>query len=225
MRRVLLVTTAFGILAATASAMAADLARRSEMPIKAPAYLPAFSWTGFYIGANGGGAFGNSTYNFAGLANNGFDTSGGLAGGTVGFNYQIGQIVWGLEGDGDWSSISGSSLCLGGLFTCQTKNDWLATARGRVGYAVDRVLPYVTGGAAFGDIKVGVPTPSIDATNTGWTAGGGIEYALLPNWTTKIEYLYVDLGSAGCGLACGGGVPTKVDFTTNIVRAGLNYKF
>lgn len=225
MKRVLLVTTAFGILAATASAMAADLARRSDMPLKAPLYEPAFSWTGFYIGVNGGGAFGQSTYNFAGMVNPGFDTSGGLIGGTVGFNYQIGRSVWGLEGDGDWSSISGSASCLGGLATCQTSNNWLATVRGRLGYAFDRVLPYVTGGAAFGNIETGVPVQTVDTTGTGWTVGAGIEYAFLPNWTTKIEYLYVDLGSIDCGLACAGIAPTKIDFTTNVVRAGLNYKF
>jgi outer membrane immunogenic protein len=225
MRRVLLATTAFGLLAATAAAMAADLPYRNQMPVKAPAYGPAFSWTGFYIGVNGGGAFGNSSYNFAGLTSTGFDTSGGLVGGTIGFNYQMGPVVWGVEGDGDWSGVSGSAVCLGGLFTCQTKNDWLATARGRLGYAFDRVLPYVTGGAAFGDIKAGVPALTVDTTNTGWTVGGGVEYAFLSNWSAKIEYLYIDLGNVGCGPACNGIVPTKVDFTTNVVRAGLNYRF
>ena len=169
MKRVLLVTTGFGLLAATATAIAADLPYWNQMPVKAPAYVPVFTWTGFYIGVNGGGAFGTSTYNFGGLGSASFNTSGGLAGGTIGFNYQTGALVWGVEGDGDWSGISGSSTCLGGLSTCQTKNDWLATARGRLGYAFDRVLPYVTGGAAFGDIKAGVPALTIDTANTGWT--------------------------------------------------------
>ena len=225
MKRVLLVTTGFGLLAATATAIAADLPYRNQMAVKAPAYVPVFTWTGFYIGVNGGGAFGTSTYNFGGLGSASFNTSGGLAGGTIGFNYQTGALVWGVEGDGDWSGISGSSTCLGGLSTCQTKNDWLATARGRLGYAFDRVLPYVTGGAAFGDIKAGVPALTIDTANTGWTVGGGVEYAFLPNWTAKIEYLYVNLGNVDCGLACANIVPTKVDFTTNVVRVGLNYKF
>jgi outer membrane immunogenic protein len=87
------------------------------------------------------------------------------------------------------------------------------------------VLPYVTGGAAFGDIKAGVPALTVDTTNTGWTVGGGVEYAFLSNWSAKIEYLYIDLGNVGCGPACNGIVPTKVDFTTNVVRAGLNYRF
>ena len=105
--------------------MAADLPYRNQMPVKAPAYGPIFTWTGFYVGVNGGGAFGTSTYNFGGLGSTSFDASGGLAGGTIGLNYQTGALVWGVEGDGDWSSISGSSTCLGGLSTCQTKNDCL----------------------------------------------------------------------------------------------------
>ena len=83
----------------------------------------------------------------------------------------------------------------------------------------------MTGGAAFGDIKAGVPALTIDTATTGWTVGGGVEYAFLPNWTAKIEYLYVNLGNVDCGLACANIVPTKVDFATNVVRAGLNYKF
>jgi outer membrane immunogenic protein len=70
-----------------------------------------------------------------------------------------------------------------------------------------------------------VPAQTIDTTNTGWTVGGGIEDAFTPNWSTKIEYLYVDLGSVDCGLACNAIVPTRVNFTSNVVRAGLNYKF
>jgi outer membrane immunogenic protein len=79
--------------------------------------------------------------------------SGGLVGGTVGFNYQLGSIVLGLEGDIDWSGISGSGSCVAGTLSCQTTNDWLGTARGRIGYAFNQVLPYVTGGAAFGNLR------------------------------------------------------------------------
>ena len=97
MKRVLLVTTGFGLLAATATAIAADLPYRNQMPVKAPAYGPIFTWTGFYVGVNGGGAFGTSTYNFGGLGSASFNTSGGLAGGTIGFNYQTGALVWGVR--------------------------------------------------------------------------------------------------------------------------------
>jgi outer membrane immunogenic protein len=152
--------------------------------VKAPAYVPVFTWTGFYtgfyIGVNGGGAFGTSTYDFGGLGSTSFHTSEGLAGGTIGFNSQTGALVWAWKATAIWSGIRGSSTCLGGLSTCQAKNEWLATARGRLGYAFDRVLPCVTAGAAFGDIKVGVPALTIDTANTGWTVGGGVEYAFLP---------------------------------------------
>jgi outer membrane immunogenic protein len=107
-----------------------------------------YNWTGFYVGLNGGGGFGHSNWDaFA----TGFDTTGGLVGGTVGYNYQMGQVVFGLEGDGDWSNLRGSGLCAGP--SCETRNNWLATARGRLGYSFGRVMPYVTGGGAFGDIK------------------------------------------------------------------------
>ena len=148
-----------------------------------------------------------------------------MVGGTVGYNLQFGGFVLGLEGDIDWSDIKGSTAtnCPG---TCETTNNWLGTARGRIGYAFDRFLPYFTGGAAFGDIKgtlVGVG--NFKQTKVGWTGGAGIEYAFIDNWSAKIEYLYVDLGKATCNAACSGGNPIDVTFNTNIVRAGVNYKF
>jgi outer membrane immunogenic protein len=105
------------------------------------------------------------------------------------------------------------------------KNDWLGTARGRVGFAFDRFLPFVTGGLAVGDINANVPGfGSATTTNAGWTVGGGLEMALGKNWTAKAEYLHVDLGSLNCGTACTG-TPSNVDFTTNLVRGGVNFKF
>jgi outer membrane immunogenic protein len=88
-------------------------------------------------------------------------------------------------------------------------------------------MPYVTGGAAFGNIKASVPGLAVASSdNTGWTLGAGLEAALSPNWTAKVEYLYVDLGSFNCGLNCGAGLVTdNVSFHTNVLRAGLNYKF
>jgi len=208
-----------------ASASAADIARR-QMPAKAPPYVaPAYNWTGFYVGINGGGAFGRSDLsNPAGSV--GYDVNGGLVGGTLGYNYQVGQAVFGIEGDVDWADISGntsSGICRG--TTCSTRNDWLGTVRGRVGYAFDRFMPYVTGGAAFGDVKTSIAGFSGQTdTNAGWTAGGGLEAAISGPWTAKVEYLYVDLGKDTCGVAnCG--VSTNTDFHSNIVRAGINYRF
>jgi outer membrane immunogenic protein len=146
-----------------------------------------------------------------------------VVGGTVGYNYQVGQAVFGVEGDMDWADINGSSttLCPG---SCQTKDSWLATVRGRLGLAYDRIMPFVTGGAAFGDIRTNSPIGSASDTNAGWTLGGGLEVALSQNWTAKAEYLYVDLGKFDCGIACGA-VGSNVSFRTSLVRGGVNYKF
>jgi outer membrane immunogenic protein len=219
------VVFAFVVLAATtASSAAADLAH----PVPAPYYPPQpvavriYDWTGFYIGINGGGGFGSSNWDSTGSR----DVSGGVVGGTAGYNFQFSQAVIGVEGDVDWSGINGSSTnaCPPG---CQTSNTWLATLRGRLGYAADRFMPYVTGGAAFGNIRASAPgLPVTSNDNTGWTLGAGLEAALAPNWTAKVEYLYVDLGSFNCGLNCGAGlVNDNVSFHTNLLRAGVNYKF
>ena len=199
------------------SASAADIARR-PMPSKAPAYFePPFTWTGLYVGAFGGGAWGRSEYSGA-LATGTFDTSGWLAGGTIGYNYQIGHTVLGVEGDAAWTNIDGSAAC--GALTCTTSNDWLATVRGRLGYAAGRFMPYVTGGAAFGNIKTSVTgLGGSDETKVGWTVGGGLEASIAGPWSAKVEYLYVDLGSSGSILG------SDAKFTTNIVRAGINYRF
>ncbi|MFZ0609669.1 MAG: outer membrane protein [Xanthobacteraceae bacterium] len=213
-----------GISAIAGAASAADLARPVPAPYytKAPAFAPPYSWTGFYLGINGGGAFGSSSWDSTGSR----DISGGLVGGTLGYNYQFGQAVVGVEGDIDWADINGttSNACPGG---CKTSDTWLSTVRGRLGYAADRFMPYVTGGAAFGDIRAQAPgLGQVGADRTGWTLGGGLEAALTTNWTAKVEYLYVDLGSFNCGLNCGAGLTTdNVSFHTNILRAGVNYKF
>ena len=201
-----------------ASASAADLPRRQAMPAKAPMYMaPIYSWTGPYIGINGGGGWGRSNFSSP-LATDNFNTSGGLVGGTLGYNYQINQMVLGVEGDIDWSNIRGSTLC-GGL-SCETRNNWLGTVRGRVGYAAGRFMPYVTGGAAFGDIKTSVAgIGDSSTTKAGWTVGGGLEANIAGPWSAKVEYLYVDLGRGGSVLG------SDASFHSNIVRAGINYRF
>ncbi len=216
MRKVLL--AGVGILAlGVASASAADLPRR-PMPAKAPLYVPpAWTWTGFYIGVNGGGGWGRSDFS-APFATGSFDTSGWLVGGTLGYNYQMGPAVLGIEGDIDYSDISGSAPCAG--TTCETRNNWLSTVRGRLGYSFGQFMPYVTGGLAVGDIKSSIAgIGSATETKAGWTVGGGVEAHISGPWTAKLEYLYVDLGRGGTVLG------SDSRFTTNIVRAGLNYKF
>jgi len=152
--------------------------------------------------------------------------NGGLVGGQLGYNWQFGQFVYGVEGDGDWTDLRGTANFANCKLGCQTRNDFLATARGRVGFAVDRWLPYVTGGLAVGDIKANVPgLVGIDKTNAGWTVGSGLEFAISSNWTAKAEYLHVDLGHAGCSVGCGLPVGNNVSLTTNVVRGGINYRF
>ena len=184
---------AFGV----ASASAVDISHQRAMPAKSPVYVaPPYNWTGFYVGINGGGAF---------------NTTGGLVGGTLGYNYQVGQVVYGLEGDMDWSNIRDGGT---------VRNSWLGTVRGRLGYAIDRFMPYVTGGGAFGDIKTSVAgVGDARTTKAGWTLGGGIEAAITGPWTAKVEYLHVDLGRGASVLG------TNARFDANIVRAGLNYRF
>jgi outer membrane immunogenic protein len=209
--------------ALTGTAAAADVVTRGYYPPPPPPiYVPLYNWTGFYIGVNGGGGFGNSNWDSTG----GRDVSGWLAGATAGYNYQWGQAVLGVEGDIDWTNINGSTTdsCPGG---CETSNTWLSTVRGRLGYAADRFMPYITGGAAFGNIRAQAPGMALTSTeNAGWTVGAGIETALAPHWTAKVEYLYVDLGSFNCGLNCGNGLVTdNVSLHTNILRAGVNFRF
>jgi len=188
------------------------------MPMQAPSFYVPYNWTGFYLGINGGGAWGTSDWNTTSV-----DVSGGLVGGTIGYNWQLGQFVYGLEADFDWASISGSNSGAPCVTTCDTHNSWLGTGRIRIGYAFDRFMPYITGGLAFGDVRAssaGFGTSTND--NVGWTFGGGVEGAIPGPWTAKIEYPYVDLGDNNCP---GCAPASNVDFRTNIVRAGLNYRF
>jgi outer membrane immunogenic protein len=225
MKRFLLTVGAGLMAAAMASpSFAADLPRPAY---KAPIYVAAFSWTGFYVGINGGYGWGKSSWTNAAVSTSDFTVKGPLIGGTLGYNLQTGSWVWGLEADLDASWIKGSTTATGicGAAGCETRNRWLATGRGRIGYAWDRFLPYLTGGVAFGDIKM---TNGAGASETksklGYALGAGVEYAFLGPWSAKIEYLYTDLGKATCGTTtCG--LDTDVKFKTNIVKLGVNYRF
>jgi outer membrane immunogenic protein len=212
MKSVLVAGVALALGAGLVSANAADIQQRS-MPTKAPAYVqPVYNWTGPYIGISGGYGWGNS--DFSGVGGGSVDPSGGIFGATLGYNWQMGALVTGIEGDISWSGLRDSNAGL------RTENNWLGTVRGRLGYNAGRWMPYVTGGLAVGDIDSRVTgVGSSDKTKAGWTVGAGVEAAIAGPWTAKVEYLYVDLGN---GDSIGG---LRPDFTTNIVRAGLNYRF
>ncbi|HZS65217.1 MAG TPA: outer membrane protein [Xanthobacteraceae bacterium] len=207
------------------SAYAADIARRVQKPVApAPYVAPVYNWSGLYAGVYGGGGWG--TAEISGTPGTGsFDVSGGLVGGTLGYNWQAGPWVYGLETDIGWSGIKDSAAC-GGL-SCSVKNSWLGTTRARLGYATDRIMPYITGGAAYGEVKAEASgLGGASSTRAGWTLGGGMEFALNGPWTAKVEYLYADLGSFNCGVSCGVAAGSgDVSFRTHIVRAGLNYRF
>jgi outer membrane immunogenic protein len=215
--------------AAPLTVHAADL--RYEQLFKAPPYKapppyilpePVFAtWSGFYVGVNGGYGFGKADWSnpVVSLSPQGF-----VVGGTLGYNLQTGIWVWGLEGDVDYASVKDSADgCSAG--SCETRANWMGTARMRVGYAGwNNVLPYITGGGAIGGLKASSALGSASKTQFGWTAGAGLEYAIMSHWSAKVEYLYTDLGSVDCNVCAAAGANT-VDFTTNQVRAGLNYRF
>jgi outer membrane immunogenic protein len=197
----------------------------------APPAFPAatvYDWTGAYVGINAGGAWGRTNWASIPDLTSGVSTlSGGLAGGTFGYNLQTGDpFVWGVEADLAWTGVSGMVAPMSCGPNCEIKNPLLATARLRLGYAFDGILPYVTGGLAVGRLIadiVGMSFGTETANNIGWTAGAGVEFVISGPWRAKVEYLYVDLNGFSCNAACGGG-PVSFNISENIVRAGLNYR-
>jgi outer membrane immunogenic protein len=224
----LLKLVAPAVLAVTFAApavQAADLGGRpgsykDEPDVGPPRYL----WTGLYLGATAGYGWGTSRHtDINGATTGDFDTDGFIGGGTLGYNLQAGQIVWGIETDFSFTDISGRSFVACGA-GCSSSTDWLWTLRGRVGLDLNGWMPYITGGLAVGDISAVTQAVSMGSeTAAGWTVGGGLEVKLDRNWSVKAEYLFVDLGDMGGNL---GGVPIRIDFDElHIVRAGINYKF
>lgn len=247
-RKVLLSSVA--IAAFAAPVLAADLPARAPAP--APVYAaPVFSWTGFYVGVNGGYAGDKFRYPFGGdirgrpyAGKATVNSSGFLGGVTAGYNYQFARNwVVGIEADYDWGNVEGKVglTAAVGPFAAGLKAgsqlDNLGTVRARLGYSFDRALVYATGGWAYGQVKssltagiVGVGgiglSKTVDAN--GWTVGAGIEYALTNNFSLKTEYLYVDLGKDNLYTADYGRLGSArldVDTRAHIVRAGLNYRF
>ncbi|MGD9658957.1 MAG: outer membrane protein [Methylocystis sp.] len=219
------------------SALAADLPSR-----KAPApYIPpppVFSWTGAYVGANLGGGW-LDRYNVQGYGTtwngfgwwpvyvlNGNNSSGGvIGGGQIGYNYQVSPLfVVGVETDIQGTSIGGSSTTGGWWWGGATRSvSWFGTVRGRLGVSLFKpeLLFYGTGGFAYGDVKLNLPLFSgFRQTATGWTVGGGVEYAFLQNWSAKLEYLYTNLGATYSGWSS---AQHRVRMHT--IRAGLNWHF
>jgi outer membrane immunogenic protein len=256
MRKLLLATTALAALVGT-PALAADMAAPVYKAPPPPA--PPCVWCGWYIGLNAGWV--GSTNN--NIANTGTDTgpgglgaalavfgaipasisnnpSGFIGGGQIGFNWQTGNVVAGVEADFDGVSakktttaVFPGSLLFAPITTTYTRQlDWLSTVRGRLGFtASPNVLLYVTGGLAVGEVKTGnaaacatfAPPCFTEATTTntntstraGGTVGGGLEWMIAPHWSIKAEYLYANLGRTN----------STINYSYNIARAGVNWHF
>lgn len=239
MKKLLLAATAFTAMAS--SALAADLAvRRAPRPAYVPVVVPLYSWSGCYVGGNGGGIWAKSEWN--GTVFGGDSTaSGGLGGIQVGCNYQAGVWVFGVQGDYDWASANTDNTNLfltTGPIVNHTEIKSLASVTGRVGYAWGRFLLYGKGGGAWlradHSFLVGSATvfSSSDNSRSGWTAGVGGEYAFT-NWLTGfVEWDYYKFDTDDqSGLVCPGGCGGVI-FTNNVgvkeinvVKAGLNLKF
>lgn len=284
----------FLIAGAALTALIGTQALAADMPLKAPmpAPAPAWSWTGWYIGGTAGYGWTNeevepnvtSPFCSLGLAGcpafgaaltSGIPTAlktnanGFIGGGEIGYNYQTGQWVLGIEADFSGSGIKGSNTAaasvipVGGFpnaVNTQTMVDQklgaLGTVRGRLGVTPvsSPLLAYVTGGLAYGRVTSDTsiseavsgpclcgPNPSVTGSDStwraGWTAGGGLAWAVAPSWSIKAEYLYYDLGSVTYGVPAlvqlnsagipffGATVASTANFRGNIVRAGVDVKF
>lgn len=219
MKKILLASAC--LLALTGAASAADLAARPYT--KAPvAMASVYNWTGFYLGIVGGGAWE--------AASGDPKMKGGFVGGTAGYNWQTGNVVFGIEADGSWADVSASLTApvLGTPVTTSSKTDALGTVRGRIGWAVNNVLFYGTGGYAWIDNKISVSalgvTLSDSKWHSGWTVGAGVEAFFAPQWSVKGEYLYRSLGSQTYFGGIGAPVATgTINFHT--VQVGVNYHF
>jgi outer membrane immunogenic protein len=221
MNKLLLGTAALAVLAMLAPAQAADLAARPYTKAPPVPYVAPTTWSGLYIGGFGG-------YGWAGDRNSAAGSlgmSGGFGGGTLGYNWQNGNVVFGLEADVAGGDIS-ASAGVPGVLWARSQIDAFGTVRGRIGVTPSpATLLYATGGYAWANNKlsvdVGGATASDSRTHSGWAVGAGLEYMFAPNWSGKIEYLYTDLESQDYF----NGAVSSGRTSLNTVKAGVNYHF
>lgn len=238
----------------TASTMIAALALASAAQAADMTASATYDWTGFYLGANAGVAWNNSSldqdvYRDGVRANElrnaiDGDQTAFTAGGILGYNYQIDQIVLGVEADFNYLGFSDSNkndillatapAAAGSYSQTSFEADWFGTIRARLGYAIDNVLIYGTAGAAYGHMEAegklelggDVWKGSTQTTNWGWTVGGGAEYGI-DNWSLGLEYLYVDLGNAewDSNVIDNNRFKGNADYAFSTVRASVKYRF
>lgn len=250
-RRSLMVAAVCAILSAQAAAAAADL------PMKSRPYAPVlYSWTGFYVGGEaGGGWFSNQvtngpnaadgTVNFPpGFVHNQLSGSGWLAGGYAGYNYQVNQIVVGVDGDYTWARLTGSTSDVGPTGFTDLANEtvkWIATLTGRLGYAVNNWMFFGKGGWAwagfrgvsstFNTLGINTNNDTNSQTRDGWTLGAGVEWGFDQHWSAKLEYDYVKFMTANYfnTATSAGGVVTfpgrSATSNLNMLKLGVAYRF
>src|ERR1700727_1404133 len=216
------------------AASAADIAAAAPVYTKAPAIVQAaYDWSGFYIGINGGGATSRINWNADGFGDEGsHHATGGPGGGQIGYRWQMSSWVFGLEAQGNWADFKGSNAS--NIFpntTNQTKIDSFGLFTGQIGYAWDRTLLYVKGGAAVTDNKYTSITTGalggIDTANeTRWGAavGAGIEYAFAPSWSVGFEYDHLFMGNNDV-VSNAGFIADHIKEDVDLFTARVNYKF
>lgn len=224
-------------IAGMGQALAADLPAKAYQP-PAPVIVPVYNWTGFYIGGNLGGEWTNARLlEFSTGASWGANRANFIGGGQLGYNYQFSNnVVLGIEWTFDWGGSGNKSAvvptAVGNLQASANGAKWLTTLTGRLGYAFDRTLVYMKGGGAWVDSSTSLVNLStaagvtVDKWVTGWTIGGGVEYAFLPNWTVKAEYNYISTGawtsSAAPAVPAG---QVKLSGYVQTFTTGVNFKF
>jgi outer membrane immunogenic protein len=220
LRKFLLATVATVAFAGAASA--ADMPAR--MATKAVPFVQMYNWTGFYVGGNLGYGWGRLSDDTGSSQS----VNGLIGGGQIGYNWQMNSLVFGVEADIQASGQKASQTGFIGAtpVTVSERIRYFGTVRGRLGYAWDRTLLYVTGGWAYTNFGVDLNTPagsaSSNTTKSGATVGAGLEYAFAGPWSAKLEYLYIDTGTQSVTL---GGVTDNVRVRDHVVRTGINYRF
>jgi outer membrane immunogenic protein len=257
MRTWLLVSTALAAVLFASAAPAADMRVKAVKP--PPVLAAPFSWSGFYIGVHAGAGWGknewsdffdplNPTTRVPGPDAD-YRVQGTIAGGQIGFNWQVNWAVFGIEADASWAHIEGSGNnspffgavgCLQQADGCKSKIDSLGTITGRFGVAFDRVLVYAKGGAAWVNEEhtTGFTTDPLgllfwsgttSETRWGWTIGGGAEFAVSPNWSAKIEYNYIDLDDKVITFTFSPpqtfGAAGTLHQSLHTLKLGVNYRF
>jgi outer membrane immunogenic protein len=236
MRKFLLGTVGLVALGIAAPAVAADLPARTYT--KAPAYVASvYDWTGFYIGINGGwGQSRDRRLDPFGTLLSSYNANGGTVGGQVGYRWQTGAWVFGLEAQGNWADISGSTAVVGvPAITLRSKTDALGLFTGQVGYAMNNALLYVKGGASITDrryqfVTTGGGLVLADTgyqTRLGGVVGGGVEYGFTPNWSAALEYDHIFENRHGVtyNTVVGPLTGSSAGGDSDLITARINYRF